>query len=169
MAETEKRNWPGKRLKNVGKVISIIGIIITALSLMGGGGGSAFLAGFLLFIFPGLILYGIGRRQYQKAINAPIVPVPKAPKIKGEGMGAGFAFAIVLWVIGVPLTIFGIIVLNLYALFGGLAMFLIGWIIFSWDSAAHKHDDRDAFYMQRRGSNNAKRNMWRGHKYSKKR
>jgi hypothetical protein len=61
-------------------------------------------------------------------------------EIKGEGMGAGFACAIVLWVIVIPLTIFGIIVLNLYALFGGLAMFLIGWLIFSWDSAAHKHD-----------------------------
>jgi hypothetical protein len=169
MTETEKRKWPGKGLKNAGKVISIFGIIITALSLIGGGGGVAFLGGFLFFIMPGLILYGIGRRKYQKAINAPIVPIPKAPKIKGEGMGAGFAFAIVLWVIGVPLTIFGIIVLNLYALFGGLAMFLIGWIIFICYSAAHKHDDRDAFYMQRWGSNKAKRNMWRGHRYSKKR
>ena len=131
MTETEKRKWPRKGLKKAGKVISIIGIIITALVLIGGGGGSAFLASFLIFILPGLILYGIGRRQYQKAINAPIVPVSKAPKIKGEGMGAGFAFAIVLWLIGVPLTIFGIIVLNLYALFGGLAMFLIGWTVFS--------------------------------------
>jgi hypothetical protein len=75
--------WPGEGHKKAGKIIALIGLVLMILSIIGFGAdgfAASILIIFPLVVLPGWIIYGIGRRKYKKAINAPLVPPP--PKIK---------------------------------------------------------------------------------------
>jgi hypothetical protein len=84
-----------------------------------------------------------------------------------------------LWIIcffgGFILVIHTIVTLNIYSMIFGFILFAIGvgWI--SWLQGSHeaKHghhgNGSGGFYANRWGSYNAKRNMWRGHWYSRRR
>ncbi len=72
---------------------------------------------------------------------------------------------------GIILLFVAIFTLNIWAMIFGFIFFAIGIGMMGYASGSkpnHHHDDggwRD-LYMERWGSANSKRNMWRGHRYS---
>jgi hypothetical protein len=164
--------WPGKGLKKAGKVIALIGLALIVLLMIGGGGegfAASILVVFPLVILPGWIIYGIGGRKYKKAINASLVPSP--PKIKVDTF-ADTAKAVLLvftLVIGFIMTVVGIIVLHFGVMILGLILFLgpLAGLAGTGKGKNGYHNARDAFYMNRWGSYQAKKNMRRGHRRNK--
>lgn len=76
---------------------------------------------------------------------------------------------------GIILVFVTVFTLNKYAMVFGFIFFGTGVGLMSWEQGSHaaKHghggyNNSSSFYANRWGSANAKRNMWRGHRYSKR-
>jgi hypothetical protein len=80
---------------------------------------------------------------------------------------AGAAILIGCFVVGVILLIVTVFTLNFYVLALGGILFLIGVAGLSWGSRG-THDNTSGLFWYTYGSHNAKKNMYRGHRYSKR-
>lgn len=120
----------------------------------------------------------MARRMQKEAQNEQIRRAKQAEKnSRPKGETADKA-VLGLWVgsmvIGFITTIIAIIVLHFAALFVGLALLFIPMLIANIfggsgsSNSSRGHNDYDAFFMNRWGSYQAKKNMRRGYRRSKK-
>lgn len=141
---------------------------------------------FFFILLPGWALYISGHRKEKNAAKAQLqlqsTATTTTNKQPADYDAVKGVLMIICLVVGVPALIIGIIILHWGVIIFGLVLGGGGLIWLSWEqgwaevnqgrrhggghgSSNHWND----YYMNRWGSFNAKRNMWRGHKYSKKR
>jgi uncharacterized ion transporter superfamily protein YfcC len=90
----------------------------------------------------------------------------KKTKAKDEGSVGVAVLMIIFFIFSVPVVIYGIITLHFGALGVGLFFFTIV-LIWACVQRPNNHNGRNAFYMNRWGSYQAKKNMRRGHRWNK--
>ncbi len=108
------------------------------------------------------------RKELQKLNKIDYRKLGISSSSSSSDSDAGAAILIGCFVVGVILLIVTVFTLNFYVLALGGVLFLIGVAGLSWGGRG-SHDNTSGFFWYTYGSHNAKKNMWRGHKYSRKR
>jgi uncharacterized membrane protein len=116
-----------------------------------------------LVVLPGWIIYGVGQRKYKKATTPPKIKGDLAYDVKVGLLIFTIVIGFIMTIVGIIVLHFPVIILGLILTFGPMA----GLAAMGNGNIGH-YNARDAFYMNRWGSHQAKKNMRRAHRWSKK-